>query len=611
MKSSNPSSSATIPGVAEDIPAKSSANNSGRLKLLWHYVSQHKLTYGVGIFSILATNWIAVSIPQYIQKSIDLIQTNLAGRQDELLRYLVIMLSLALGMVVVRTLSRVLFFNPGRAVEFAIKNDLFSHLTRLQKNYYDHTSTGAIISRVNNDITGIRLICGFGLLQLFNIISALSMTPWKMWLISPDLTLYCVIPVILVFSIVRFGMKFIIQNMNQYMDSLQKMSGFTVAALSGIDVIKSYGMNQWTVSRFQKDNQSLLDRSLIITWIRSFTMPILVNLDNFLKIVILALGGAMMIEEGLTIGQLTAFITYAGLLTMPLMGLGWVTTIFQQGFVGLNSIQTIFQEPVPFQECQPLPEAEAETLMNQGVVVKNLSFRYSDQEDWVLKNISFQIQPGQTVGILGKVSSGKTTLVHCLSRYLETSDGTIYFGKHDINHLTYEDIRKSIHTVPQEPFLFSDTVQENILFPLRVRPENPDELLKRLLFECALDQEVQHFSNNVHTIVGEKGIMLSGGQKQRISLARALASPCELLILDNVLSAVDYETEHFLLDQIFTTRRAKSLLIVSHRCSALEKADHILVLDEGRIVDQGTHEDLVTRPGHYQETWNLQHQTEG
>jgi len=575
-----------------------------KTQLLWHYIQQHSLSYGVGVLAIIATNWMVVSIPQYLQKSIDAL--GVIEEQNRISEYVGIMLLLTVGMIVVRTSSRILFFNPGRAIECQLKDDMLGHLLGLQKDYYDKNPTGNIISRINNDITGVRMICGFGMMQTFNIISALSLTPFKMWQLSPRLTLYCIIPIILVFTVVRIGMQFLVQNMRQRMKDLQDLSGFTVSSLSGIDVIKTYAMMDWSTERFNQENLNLMERSLSISWVRSFIMPLLNNLENVLKVMILLFGGMLVIEEQFTIGELTAFISYAALLTMPLMALGWVTTMIQRGLVGVASVQTILNQPVPFEDRERLPESDASHLFDHGITVNNLSHSYSNSDGTALENISFSIKPGQIIGVLGKVGSGKTTLLNCLNRYLNVESGQIIFGKYDINDLHYSDLRHCIRTVSQEPFLFSDTVQSNIAFG--AEKEDDEINFEQIFHESALTDEVQSFPAQEQTMVGEKGIMLSGGQKQRISLARALTRPCDLLVLDNALSAVDYETERFLLKQIFERKQCQSLLIVSHRITFMEQADWILVLDEGKVVSQGLHKDLIQHEGYYQEMWELQNE---
>ena len=646
-----------------------------KLQFLFRYIRKHSLSYSLGVVFIIATNWIAVSIPEYVQRSIDLLTVGyavtelslveieretgalpflaplktlekqefkdeehivetlektlgladtqryqdvilkhtflseqLTKNQERLIQYLFIMLALATGMIIVRTLSRVLFFTPGRAIECEIKDDMFVKLMALQKDFHEQNPSGSVISKLNNDVMGIRMLCGFGIMMLVNLISALSLTPYKMWQLSPRLTLYCILPIVVVFIVVRIGMHFMVINMRNRQKRLQDLSEFTVSSLSGIDVIKGFEMKPWVETQFDRVNRSMLRRSLNISRIRSFFIPVLFNLESILKILILLVGGIFVIEETFTMGELTAYMTYAALLTMPLMGLGWMTTMIQHGMVGIESIQTIDKQQGQFSEIQSLPPKESAHLLDTGLAVKNLHFRHQGQQEATLQGVNLNILPGQTIGILGRIGSGKTTLVNCLNRYLAAEDGQIFFGDQDINHLSHADIRHAVRTVTQDPFLFSDSVAENIRFGALEYPEDLAVDLKTILYECALEEEVRRFPQQEKTLVGEKGIMLSGGQKQRISLARAMTAPCDLLILDNVLSAVDAETESFLLKQILRKQHARSLLIVSHRAKTMEKADLILVLDEGKIVDQGVHQELLARPGYYRETWLLQNE---
>ena len=463
--------------------------------LLGYYIKQHWLSYSLGIIAILATNWIAVSIPEYIRLSIDLLNNDLESRQDLLWEYMLIMLGLAVVMIFVRTLSRILFFNPGRAIECQIKNDMFHKLMALQKDYYEANPSGNIISRINNDITGVRMICGFGLMQCFNITSALSMTPFKMWQLSPSLTLYCIIPILLVFTAVRLGMRVLVRNMQARMESLQRLSGFTVSSLSAIDLIKSQTMRKWSKGRFENENQEMLRRSMKIAWTRSFVLPMLSNLEHFLKLLVLLVGGLMVIKAEFTIGQLTAFIAYSALLTFPLMGLGWVTTMIQQGLVGLASIQTVLQQKLSRSHLKSLTQTGLKTLFSENrLTVDNLSYRYPLSNKDTLKNVSFNIKPGQVIGLLGRIGSGKSTLVNGLNRYLDMGKGSIFVGKQDLAELSDNDIRTCIRTVTQEPFLFSDTVENNIRFSEAVNELLENDSLKRNLIERG-KEKVSHYDS--------------------------------------------------------------------------------------------------------------------
>ncbi len=568
---------------------------------------QYRWWYTGGIFFLALTVWISVSIPEYIQQAIDLIATGRSGNETAFNTNVLIIVGLAVSLIIVRSLSRILIFIPARLIEKQLKGELFKKLASFGKDYYDENATGSIISRINNDINGVRMITGFGFLQIGNILFSLSLTPYKMWQLSPILTLYCIIPMVVIFVVVRIGMAVMVKNTRRQMNILQKLSGKTISFLSGNSVIKSYNIYDYAEQEVQKENVSLFEATLKITWIRSFIMPLLANLGQILKIVVLLVGGMYVINGEFTIGELTAYIAYAALLSHPIMGLGWVLTIFQQGFVGISSLQTIRDRQGPDEQRQLLPQQEKEQLFQSGIEVKNLSFTYHNGNRPALQNISFSIKPGQVVGITGQVGSGKTTLINCLNGYLRPEKGMIYFGKNDAAELKSEVIRSAVRTVSQEVFLFSDSIENNIAFgsSQAAKRNNFDEVI----YKSAFADELARFTHREKTLVGEKGIMLSGGQKQRISLARALYTPCDLLILDDVFSAVDTDTERFLIKQIFEQRTAQSLIVISNRISVLEKTDFTLVLEDGQMAAKGTHQELQNQSDFYREILNLQQES--
>ncbi|MBF0280134.1 MAG: ABC transporter ATP-binding protein [SAR324 cluster bacterium] len=573
-------------------------------RFLFPYLARHKISYALGVVFIFLTNWLAVTIPYHIQVAIDLLTDHLEENQDFLIENIAIVIILAVLMSGVRTLSRVLFFNPGRAIERLLKNEIFSKLNHLQKDFHDHHATGTLISIANNDINSVRRMVGMGVLQVFNIFFALSLTPLKMWEISPSLTLYCAIPVIVTFLIAYRSVHYLRLLVRKRMVDLQSLSARVVGFLSGIDVIKGHQIQGWALREIEKESRELLERSLQISKIRSFLMPILGYTEQILKVIILSVGGVYLLKQELSIGEVTAFLAYATLLSLPFVLMGRIISIFQTGIVGLKSIRRILDQNTPPQDFIHLEIPKREALFQKGIVVKNLSFRYPDSTEMVLKNISFTIRPGQKIGILGKIGSGKSTLVNCLNHYLELEKGQILIDDHDVTELSRKDLRSAIRTLTQDPFLFSDTVVQNIKFGSAHLEKHA--LVEEVLFQSHLAEEVKMFPARQETLVGEQGILLSGGQKQRLSLARAMYTPCKLLILDNVLSAVDYETERFLLQQIFEKMQAQSILIVSHRVSVLEQVDQILILDQGEITERGSHEELLTRSKYYRSTWDLQ-----
>jgi ATP-binding cassette, subfamily B, multidrug efflux pump len=575
-----------------------------KLKFLLKYTHKFRWWYTGGIIFLGLTTWASVLIPEYLQKSIDLIPFGKTQSESQFYYFVKIILVLAVALIFVRTLSRVLFFIPARLIERKLKGDMFQKLTSFGKDYYDNNESGASISKINNDINGVRMITGFGILQTFNILFSLSITPYKMWQLSWELTLYCAIPLVIIFTIVRTGMSIMVKNTHLRMASLQKLSARTVSFLSGVSVIKSFNMHKWAEKKIHEENENLKDYSLRIAWIRAFVLPLLFNLEQIFKIIILLIGGIYVINKQFTIGELTAFIAYSSLLAMPITAFGWVLTVFQQGFVGITSIQTIMGRSGVDDEKKELPKPEKLKLFNEGVEIKNLTFTYLGSDVPILKNISFEIKPGEVIGVTGEVGSGKTTLVNCINRYLDIDEGQIFFNSRDAAILKGSEVRSVVRTVSQDVFLFSDTIENNIRFG--AGENEREEPVDKVIYQSSLAEELKRFDDKEKTLVGEKGIMLSGGQKQRISLARALYTPCDLLILDDVFSAVDTETERFLIRQIFENHSAKSLLIVSNRTSVLQKTDKILVLENGKMVAQGTHNELLKTSEFYRKTFELQ-----
>ncbi|RKD91589.1 ABC transporter ATP-binding protein [Mangrovibacterium diazotrophicum] len=575
-----------------------------KLKFVFKYTHQYRWWYTGGIIFLALTVWASITIPEFIQKTIDLIAAGKAGNESEFQRNVLIIVGLAVTLILVRSLSRILIFVPARLIERNLKGEMFKKLASFPKAYYDENSTGSIISRINNDINGVRMITGFGILQIVNIILSLSLTPYKMWQLSPALTLYCVIPMVVIFVTVRVGMAVMVKYTHLRMGTLQSLSGKTISFLSGNAVIKSFNIYNYAEEEVQHDNLKLFDEGMKISWIRSFIMPLLANLGQILKILVLLVGGLYVIDAKFTIGELTAYIAYAALLAQPIMGLGWVLTIFQQGMVGIDSIQTILSRKGADDERQSLVKEEKEKLFESEIKFENLSYTFHNAEKPALENISFTIKPGQIIGVTGQVGAGKTTLINCLNGYLRPEKGMIYFGKKDAAEMKSEDIRSVVRTVSQEVFLFSDTIENNVAFGSEKAATKNE--FDEVIFKSAFREELARFGQKEKTLVGEKGIMLSGGQKQRLSLARALYTPCELLILDDVFSAVDTDTERFLIKQIVENNAAKSLVIVSNRISVLEKTDYTIVLEDGRMAAQGRPDELLKTSDFYREIAQLQ-----
>lgn len=582
---------------------------------------------------IFAVNWLQVEIPHYIQMAIDLLNQASAEARGELTGHITVVVVLAVVMVFIRILSRMYSLNPGRITEAALKNDLFYRLNRLPTAFHNQFTSGKLISIINNDLNGIRLFYGIGFLQLFNIVFALSLTPIWMWRISPKLTLYSVIPIVLAFFIFRLGFKRLRAMHGERMLRLQDLSEQLMNYLSGIDLIKSQQMDEWVNLEIDVVNRRLLETSMKITKLQTFVLPILDYANNIMKVLILGLGGYYLLQQEMTLGEITAFLSYSVLLALPLMHLGRIVTVFQMGMVSIESVQRILGAELPDTGSNVMDDDAKDTLKKATLSVRNLRFRYAkdlsqtngtsqnsvqdnllepNDSPWILDDISFDIPPGKKLGILGSIGSGKSTLVNCLNHHLPVAQGQIKWGVQDITQMSRQDWRQFVRTITQEPYLFSDTIVENVQFGASKHADSRTENdVNDVLNLSQLSDDISRFTKGNQTIVGEKGIMLSGGQKQRLSIARALLTPCDLIIMDNVLSAVDYETERKILNGLLNRIQGQSVLIVSHRISALENMDEILVLAEGKVIARGTHRELLASSPYYRETWNLQQNETG
>jgi len=587
-----------------------------KTKFIQHYFLLNKFSYLFAIVCIFVVNYLQVEIPRYIKLAVDLLNEATLASKEGLVENVQWVIALSVVMVVIRILSRVYSLNPGRITEATLKNDIFQRLNRLPSTFHAQFASGKLISIINNDLNGIRLFYGIGFLQLFNILFALSLTPIWMWKISPQLTLYSVIPIVIASIIFRIGFRKLRALQAERLTRLQDLSEQLMNYLGGIDLIKNQQMGEWVTSELNEVNRRLFDCTMKIAKIQTIFMPILDYANHFMKVLILGLGGYYLLQEKLSIGEITAFLSYSVLLAIPLMHLGRIVTVYQMGMISIDSVQYILNNAVPSTDKLRMDDAEKSSLRGSTLLVKNLSYRYPSATDehaeLVLKNLSFSIKPGEKVGVLGSIGAGKSTLVNCLNHHLSIEAGQIFWGDKDITQVSRQDWRSYVRTITQDPFLFSDTISENIKFGANQQGQAADQLdVQQVLELSQLSEDVQRFAAGDQTLVGEKGIMLSGGQKQRLSIARALLTTSDLIIMDNVLSAVDYETERTILKGVFNRIQGQSLLVVSHRVSALEYMDKILVLEQGEIIARGTHAQLLESCSYYRHTWELQqHETE-
>ena len=626
-----------------------------RFRYLLRLLGEHAGSLGVGAGFLALTLWMSLAIPRYLQEAIDLLASG--GSGSAVLANVWLILGFAVAMVLTRTVSRMLFLVPGRRVEFDLKNRLLAHLLGQDREYFLANPTGELISRINNDINGVRMLLGMGTMMLIQTAGTLTLAPWYMYRISPGLTLYCALPIAVGFLVLQIAVQRMRRNQIRHMKALQQLSDFTVESYGGLDPLKSFRGLGWAERRFAALSGEVRDAGLGMAAVRAWFFPLLTHLVNGLKVLVVLVGGFAVVAGEITIGSFTAFMVYLSILVGPLMGATFLMFLLQRGMTCLGSLLEVFAaEP---SRPAPRPGATQPARLGEGLKVEDLRFAYPDEpERPVLDGVSLKVAPGEVVGGFGPVGSGKTTLVNLLNRYLVPPAGAVRLDGMDVRDADSGELRRHVVTVTQEPFLFSDTVRANVAFgvdegtggdgrPAATReegaggprrkgaagpagagagdgsgaggrppggelatsgdgPEALDALVERAVADAALGPDLARMPAGLRTVVGERGITLSGGQKQRVALARAMLKPCDLLILDDVLSAVDHDTERVLVDRIHALATARSILVVSHRISVLERADRVIVLDRGQVVDEGHHRELAAREGPYREAWRRQ-----
>ena len=568
-------------------------------RVLREYAWQHRLSYAAGAAFLLLTNYLGVRIPVEIGASVDALKE---GRS--LGTHALIIALMGATIIVVRALSRVLFFNPGRDIEYKIRRDLFGHLLDVQPSFYAGQKTGDIVSRASNDITVARAFIGFGGLQVVNTLVAVALTGAKMLQMSVSLTLFALVPIGLGLAAMQLaiGQMFSLQRRNQV--ELGQLSDQVLGTFQGMATIQSFVAEKAFEDRFQARNDSWYQTALRLSVVRSLFMPLLTLSAGLGVFAILYAGGPRAVQGGMSVGELVTFTALVSGLVPPLRGLGFLLSVVQRGLAALDRIFELIDTPVE------RPEGPQGRLLprgkSPGIRTRGLSFAYPDAPDHaVLTNVNVDIPPGSVVGLFGRTGSGRSTLLKVLARMYNPPPGTVSIDGVDIRELDLHAWRKQLAVVPQRPFLFSDSIAKNVALDGTMRPERVDDAVRR----AALEPDLAMLPEGLGTIVGERGILLSGGQRQRVALARGLYREPDLVLLDDVLSAVDHETEQKLVDslrEVGDRPHPPTTLIASHRISALRHADQILVFEDGRIVDQGTHAELCRRPGLYYDSWLLQ-----
>ena len=553
--------------------------------------------YLIGCIALVSTTFITTLIPIEIMHIIDAINQQQAWSRLQPL--IIKLISLAIGLAIVRTLSRILIFIPGRYVEYDLRKKNHAHLLTLPPSFFRTHTIGDTMSRLINDIQALRLMSAC-LLHIVNTTMIYALVIVQMLAIHPTLTLWVLLPVPFALLVIRFFVKKLYFYIKTSQEQLGAITDFFVESVANIGLIKTYTAESRIIDEMQKDNTRYRDTQIGLARIRSTMFPFIATIGAIGQIILLYKGGQLIISGDISIGELVAFSTFLMLLAWPTAALSWIISIIQRGIAALDRIQDILSTPSHPQ----FHLRKAHTIQTPPTIkVHDLTFRYDTEVSPSLHNVSFAIDSGKRLGIFGPTGSGKTTLANIIGLIEPTQAGTIFFDGIDISTCNVSALRSAISVVPQRRFLFSTSIFNNIVFSDPALSEDMAHTASKRA--CVLD-DILAFPDQWNTLVGEKGIILSGGQQHRLAMARAYASAHQILILDDVLSSVDHDTEQHMISALYNDLNHPTTIIIAHRISALSACDHIIVLDQGRIIDEGTHKELISKDGPYKATWQYQ-----
>lgn len=562
------------------------------LSYLNKYFLRYKKKLALGVLFILISNIAQVFIPIFLREGIDGIQQEV--QYDKLFEYGLLIFVAAIIAGVFRFLIRQTIIVVSREIEYDLRQDFWAHIQKLSHRYFQNNSTGNIMAHATNDISAVRMYVGPAVMYSIDTVSKFIIIIAIMITISPLLTFYTLIPLPFLSYFVYQLSKKIHKKFTLIQESFSDLTTRAQENFAGIRVIKSYVREDGEIKNFTEQSEDYLNKTMDKVKIQALFQPILYTIAGLSVIIVVWAGGGMVIENALTLGDISAFVIFLGMLIWPMIAFGWILNIIQQASASMKRLIKILHEELEIQDSKA-----TRTIINSikgRIEFKNVSFRYKNDLPDILDNISFSIEPGETIAIIGKTGSGKTTLLNLIPRLFDATNGDVLIDGYKIKEIPLKILRQNVGLVPQETFLFSDTLKNNILYGTK---NGNDELVNHVAKISQLDKDVEGFPKGYETMLGERGITLSGGQKQRSCLARALAIDPKILILDDSFSSVDTNTEEEILKQLKEYMKDRTSIIVSHRISTVKDADKILVLHNGRIQEQGNHEKLVSLGGIY------------
>jgi ATP-binding cassette, subfamily B, multidrug efflux pump len=568
-----------------------------RFQKLMQYLRPHWIRVGIGVVTLLAVNGIGTYLPILISHVIDELQTKF--ELSQLWQEVGLIVGLASLMLLMRMGSRIAIFGVGRQVEFDLKQQIFNHVLRLEPAYFATRTIGDLINRSTSDVDNIRRLVGFALLSFVNTLFAYMLTLPVMFKIDLGLSLAAIAIYPFIMLLVRAFSERLKAQQVAVQECLSRLSDLIQEDMSGISLIKIYAQEQNEQQEFVHLNQKLLDANLRLAKTRNILFPILGGLASLSLLVLIWFGGQAIASGAITVGGFVALILYVERLIFPTALLGFTITAYQRGEVSIDRIESILTVQ-PAIDSAPEAIALPPENVRGELKARHLTFTYPGAEQPALKDVSFTLEPGKTVAIVGPVGSGKSTLANAIPRLLNIQSGQLFLDGHDTTQVQLRDLRGAIAYVPQDSFLFSSTLKNNIRYG---KPNLEQFEIEQAAKQAQVHGEILNFPQTYKTLVGERGITLSGGQRQRTALARALVIDAPILILDDALASVDNQTATEILKNLTEGTQRKTVLFITHQLSAAAIADQIWVMDKGQIAQVGTHEDLLAQTGLYQTLW--------
>ncbi|MDC3318423.1 ABC transporter ATP-binding protein/permease [Flavobacteriaceae bacterium] len=575
------------------------------LRYLDKYFIKYKWRLLLGIFITVLSKILALQIPKIIGKSLNVVESYMKGDildntivKEQLLWNILLIVGVSIFAGFLTFVMRQMIIVTSRLIEFDLKNEIYKQYQRLSINFYKKNRTGDLMNRISEDVSKVRMYFGPAIMYSMNMIFLFIVGFTQMVKTDAILTLYTLIPFPVLSISIFYISKVINKRSTIVQEYLSKLTTYNQEFFSGVNVVKSYGIEPMVIAGFDKLANKSKEKNISLYKIQALFFPLMILLIGISNLTVIYIGGKQYINGEIPIGVIAEFILYVNMLTWPVAVVGWVTSMVQQAEASQKRINEFLKEVPEIKNNSTKP-----FKLNGKIEFKNVSLTYDDTKIKALKNINFSITKGETIAILGKTGSGKSSIVNLVSRLYDVSSGTIRIDDIPIRDINLIDLRKGIGFVPQDPFLFSDSISNNIKFGFE---EASKQEIISAATKAVVHQNIEGFKDKYDTILGERGVTLSGGQKQRVSIARAIIKNPKILVFDDCLSAVDTETEERILANLESVSKDKTTLIISHRVSSAKNADKIIVLDDGEIIQQGSHNQLINENGYYKELYEQQ-----